>query len=50
MDESKRSFIKQTIGVMAASGLAGGGAKPTEAAEPPEIPASMKSPGAGMGE
>ena len=50
MDASKRRFIKQGIGVIAASGLAAGGAKPAEAAEPPELPASMKSPGAGMGE
>ena len=50
MNESKRSFIKQGIGLLAASGLAAGGAKHTEALEPPDVPASMKGPGAGMGE
>src|SRR4029453_10616681 len=50
MDESKRSFIKQGIGLLAAGGLAAGGAKNTDASEPPDVPASMKEPGAGMGE
>ena len=47
MDESKRSFIKQSVGVLAASGLVTG--KHAEAVEPPNVPPSMKSPGAGMG-
>src|SRR5688572_29180631 len=50
MDESKRRFIKQSVGLLAASGLAGGGAKHAEAAEPPEVPSSMKVPGTGMSE
>src|SRR5258705_641978 len=50
MDESKRRFIKQSVGLLAASGLVAGGAKQAEAVEPPEVPASMKGPGAGMGE
>ena len=49
MDESKRGFIKQGIGLVA-SGLVAGGAKHTNASEPPDVPASMKGPGAGMGE
>ena len=50
MDESKRSFIKQSLGLIAASGLVARGAKHAEAVEPPEVPASMKAPGAGLGE
>ena len=50
MDDSKRRFIKQSVGLLAASGLVAGGAKHAEAAEPPEVPASMKIPGAGMSE
>ena len=50
MDESKRRFIKQSVGLLAASGLVAGGAKHAEAVEPPEVPPSMKVPGAGMGE
>src|SRR5882672_3499774 len=50
MDESKRRFIKQSVGVLAASGLVAGGAKHAGAVEPPEVPPSMKGPGAGMGE
>src|SRR6059036_1754335 len=50
MDESKRSFIKQSVGLLAASGLVAGGAKHAEAVEPPEVPPSMKGPGAGMSE
>ena len=50
MDESKRRFIKQGVGLIAASGLVAGGPKHAEAAEPPDVPASMKVPGAGMGE
>jgi len=50
MDESKRSFIKQSVGLIATTGLLAAEAKHAEAVEPPEIPASMKGPGAGMGE
>ena len=50
MDESKRRFIKQSVGLLAASGLVAGGAKRAEAVEPPEVPPSMKAPGARMGE
>src|SRR5688572_18501919 len=50
MDESKRSFIKRTVGFLTASGLAAGAPRHAEAVEPPEVPSSMKAPGAGMGE
>ena len=50
MDESKRRFLKRSVGLLGAAGLVAGGAKVTDAAEPPEVPASMKVPGAGMGE
>ena len=50
MDDSKRRFIKQSVGLLAASGLVAGGAKHAEGAEPPEVPSSMKVPGAGMSE
>jgi len=49
VNESKRRFIKRSVGLLA-SGLVAGGAKHAAAAEPPEIPPSMKGPGAGMGE
>ena len=50
MDESKRSFIKHSVGLIGASGLVAGAAKHAETVEPPELPPSMKAPGAGMGE
>jgi sulfane dehydrogenase subunit SoxC len=50
MDKCKRRFIKQSVGLLAASGLVGGRAKPAEAVEPPAIAPSMQAPGAGMGE
>ena len=50
MDESKRSFLKRSVGLLGAAGLVASGAKNAETAEPPEIPPSMKVPGAGMGE
>ena len=50
MDESKRSFIKRSVGLLAASGLVTGGAKHAEAVDPPAVPPSMKTPGAGMSE
>ena len=48
MDESKRRFIKRSVGLLAASGLVGGVAKDGQAVEPPELPASMKVPGGAM--
>jgi sulfane dehydrogenase subunit SoxC len=50
MDESKRSFLKRSVGLLGAVGLVASGAKMADAAEPPEVPASMKVPGAGMSE
>jgi hypothetical protein len=50
MDESKRSFIKQSLGLIAASGVVAGGLQHADALEPPEVPTSMKVPGAGMSE
>ena len=50
MDESKRRFIKQSVGLLAAGGLVAAGAKNIDAVEPPEVPPSMKGPGAGLGE
>jgi len=49
MDESKRTFIKQSIGVLAATGLVAGGAKHAEGVEPPEVPPWTTTPGVGMG-
>src|SRR5262247_524795 len=49
VDRSKRRFIKRSVGLLA-SGLAAGGVRRAAAAEPPEIPPSMKMPGAGMSE
>jgi sulfane dehydrogenase subunit SoxC len=50
MDESKRSFLKRSVGLLGAAGLVAGGAKKADAVEPPEVPPAMKVPGAGMGE
>src|SRR5262249_47205077 len=50
VNESKRRFIKRSLGLLAATGWAAGRVKHGAAAEPPEIPPSMKVPGAGMGE
>ena len=50
MDESKRRFIKRGVGLLAAGGLTAVNGKHAEAVEPPEVPPSMKVPGAGMGE
>ena len=50
MDESKRKFLKRSVGLLGAAGLVAGGAKDADAAEPPEVPASMKVPGVGMGQ
>ena len=50
MNQSKRSFIKQGLGLLAATGLVAGRGKHAEALEPLEVPPSMKVPGAGMSE
>src|SRR5437870_8388907 len=50
MDESKRSFIKQSVGLIAAGGLVAGAAKHAETVEPPDVPPWMKTPGAGFNE
>ncbi len=47
VDESKRRFIKQSLGLIAATGLVPGGAHDAGAA-PPDVPPSMKVPGDGM--
>src|SRR5262249_56938660 len=47
--EWKRRFIKRSAGLLG-SALVAGRARGGSAAEPPEIPSSMKVPGAGMGE
>ena len=47
MNQSKRSFIKQGLGLLAATGLVAGRGKHAEALEPPEVPPSMKSPAPG---
>src|SRR5438094_6748670 len=49
MDESKRSFIKQSVGLIAAGGLVAGAAKHAETVELPEVPPGMKAPGAPLG-
>src|SRR5438477_3736427 len=50
MDESKRRFLKQGVGALAATGLVTGRAKRAEAVEPPDVAPSMKAPGVGMSE
>ena len=47
VDESKRRFMKQSLGLIAATSLVAGGAKDAGAV-PPDVPPSMKSPGDGM--
>ena len=49
MDESKRRFLKGSVGLMAASQITAG-PKQAGGAEPPGVPDSMKAPGAGMSE
>jgi sulfane dehydrogenase subunit SoxC len=44
---SRRRFLSASAAALGA-GLAAGATKPAGAAEPPDVPASMKSPGAGM--
>ena len=48
MDESKRGFLKRIAGLLAASGAAAIRPSRAAAAEPPGVPAWMKTPGAGM--
>jgi sulfane dehydrogenase subunit SoxC len=50
MDPSKRSFLKRSLTLLTAGGLIGRGIKDVEAAEPPDTPPWMKSPGAGFNE
>jgi len=47
VDESKRRFMKQSLGVIAATSLVAGRA-PGAGAAPPDVPPSMKVPGDGM--
>src|SRR6185436_5059623 len=42
MDESKRSFIKKRVGLLAASGLVAGRAPHAAAVEQPDVPPSLK--------
>ena len=49
MDKSKRSFLKRSVGLLGV-GLVASGGKMADAAGPPEVPPSMKVPGAGMSE
>ena len=46
----RRHFLKQGVVMLGASGLTAASGKVAEAFEPPETPAWMKSPGAGMSE
>jgi len=48
MDGARRGFLKRSIALLAAHGLISGRAKDAGAAEPPEVPPWMKSPGAGF--
>jgi sulfane dehydrogenase subunit SoxC len=50
MDEGKRSFLKRGIALLGASGLLTSRTKGAAAAEPPDVPPWMKSPGAGFNE
>jgi len=50
MDEAKRSFLKRSIALLGASGLLTSRTKGAVAAEPPDVPPWMKSPGAGLNE
>jgi sulfane dehydrogenase subunit SoxC len=50
MDEAKRSFLKRSIALLGATGLLTSRTKGAVAAEPPEVPPWMKSPGAGFNE
>ena len=48
MDWSKRRFLRQGAALIGAAGLGANGARTAKAADPPEVPPSMKFPGAGM--
>ena len=50
MDEGKRSFLKRGIVLLGASGLLTSRTKGAAAAEPPDVPPWMKSPGGGFNE
>ena len=47
MDISKRGFLKRSLALFTATGLAGA-TKDVAAVEPPDVPPWMKSPGAGL--
>jgi sulfane dehydrogenase subunit SoxC len=47
MNRSRRRFITRSIGFLAAGGAAAGATR-AEATDPPDVPPSMKMPGAGM--
>jgi sulfane dehydrogenase subunit SoxC len=47
MDISKRGFLKRSLALLAATGVAGA-TRDAAAVEPPDVPPSMKSPGAGF--
>jgi len=49
MDISKRGFLKRSLALFTATGLAGA-TKDVAAVEPPDVPPWMKSPGAGFNE
>src|SRR5438309_11043844 len=50
MDEAKRSFLKRGIALLASRGLLASRPRDAVAAEPPDVPPWMKSPGAGFNE
>jgi sulfane dehydrogenase subunit SoxC len=47
MNPSRRRFITRSVGFLAAAGAAAGATR-AEATDPPDVPLSMKTPGAGM--
>jgi sulfane dehydrogenase subunit SoxC len=49
-DVTRRTFLTGSAAALGAAGLAAGAPTPASATEPPDIPASMKFPGAGMSE
>ena len=48
MDGTRRRFLGRALAALAASGLLARRTNDAAAAEPPDVPASMKSPGAGF--
>src|SRR5437773_5178251 len=49
-DVTRRTFLTRGVAVLGAASLAAGAPTPASATEPPDIPPSMKVPGAGMSE